>query len=387
MNRLCLALLCFVFSFAPVGCAPEPSNEKSPRALVGTAPESEIASESDKALPQLGAEQSPTDEPLVQESQPPNPAEFPLDRIRNRMSRPLADMAPEQLVAYLQDVDRDLQLVASGRAGVTDRKDAHELMQLFEKKKLEAALKLKNHDAATDSQRVDGSRGQLQALSHLASMGDLASAKSLKVLATQNLKSDDEGIVMDSRLVLIGFAIDDMQAGDSEAADRVVSLVDQLTQNSGSDIPAILTLGQARDTLTRYGQVDQAAAVRAKIMALYGSSSDPVIAQVAAQAAGSAKFDVIERLLQAILENENVAIERWADAVIELTTESPDMNAVSYLGLAALRLESSGRDRFVDETMKILEEQFADPNAATTREVAIGKARTSGSPRCHRTCF
>ena len=282
-----------------------------------------------------------------------------------------SDLSAAELERFLEQADRDLKLVATGRAGTPT--EAIELMRQIERNKLQASLQLKNHSDATDRQKVDGARGQLQSLSHLASMGDLASAKALRLLAQENLDDPDPGIVMDSRIVLIGFEIDALQAGDNEAADRIVGLVEDLSQHESVDIPAILTMGQARQVLSSYGQVDQASAVRERILKLYGNSSDAVVAKVAAEAAGTVKFDVAERLVLAILEREDVALERWSDAAIELATERPDMGVVQYLAGAALRFESAGRESFVDETFRVLEEQFDDPDAATTREVIMAK--------------
>ncbi|MEL6106475.1 MAG: TlpA disulfide reductase family protein, partial [Planctomycetota bacterium] len=243
----------------------------------------------------------------------------------------------------------------------------------IERNKLQASLQLKNHAQATERLRVDGARGQLQSLSHLAAMGDLASANALGSLARENLSDPDPGIVMDSRIVLIGFAIDALQSGEAKAADRIVELVKALGQHDAVDIPAILTMGQARQVLSSYGQVEQAKAVREHILELYGNSSDSMIAKVAAEAAGTVKFDAAERLVRAIVKRDDVSLAFWSDAAIELATESPDMSVVQYLAGAALRFEAGGRETFVEETFRILEEQFSEPDAATTREVALAK--------------
>ncbi|KAA5540285.1 TlpA family protein disulfide reductase [Roseiconus nitratireducens] len=283
------------------------------------------------------------------------------------------DLTPAELSQFLQDADRDMQLLSSGKTGIKDEVEIAEMMQAIARKKLEASLMLKKHSDASDTQRVEGIRGQLQALSHLAAMGDLPSANALEALAKENLSAEDPSVVMDSRIVLIGFAIDSLQAGQEGAADEIVSLVSDLTQNPSSDIPAVMIMGQARQMLSRYGQIDQAVAVREKLLSLYGNSSNTLVARIAAEAAGVATFDSTDRLLAAILKNENVALARWTDAVLELIDESPDMSAVQYLAGAALRLEAAGRDKFVDETYSILDEQFTDPDAATTREIQLAQ--------------
>lgn len=279
------------------------------------------------------------------------------------------DFTVERLIQYLQDCDLDMKLIHTGKSGITDPVKARSVLQQVAKRKSEASVLLQNHVDATTREKSLGHRGQLQALSYLASTGDFASAKALRSLAESNLSSTDGDLIMESRIVLIGFALDSLQAGQEGAADEVVRLVESLTTSQTSDVPAVLILGQAREMLSRYGQFDQAAAVRTKIFDLYGESSDATIAQIAAQAAGSAKFDVADRLLVKILESENVALSRWATAATELITDSPDMNSVQYLAQAALKLEAAGRDTFVDETFAVMKEQFDDLDSATAREV------------------
>ncbi|MEO1524442.1 MAG: hypothetical protein AAFX06_03360 [Planctomycetota bacterium] len=354
-------------AFGPSGASPEDRTENTARMQSGGFPAgaprpSDLVIGGDAAVAPLSElTVLPTPAGVPEAGQPP----------QNRKLR--SDLSVSELELFLEHADRNLKIIASGNAGQMTQAEAVEQMRQIERNKLQASLQLKNHAEATDRQRVDGARGQLQALSHLAAMGDLVSAKALKLLAIDNLDDADPGIVMDSRIVLIGFEIDALQSGDDEAADRIVQLVNDLSQHQSVDIPAILTMGQARQILSSYGQVDQAQAVRNRILELYGSSPDPIVAKVAAEAAGSVKFDVAERLVLAILERDDVKVDRWSDTAIELATESPDMSVVQYLAGAALRFESVGRDAFVDETFRILEEQFTEPDAATTREIAMAK--------------
>lgn len=288
--------------------------------------------------------------------------------------RALSDnLTAEQLTQFLEYSDRDMQMLASGKSQVTDPVEASQMMMKFAKNKHQAAIQLQGHPDATEKQQIDGLRGQLQALSHLSAMGDLAAAKALESLAKENLTSNEPTIAGDSRIVLIGFAIDALQAGRESAADQIVALIQGMTASGNPDVPAVLMMAEARQSLANYGMIDQAASVRQKILDLYGNSSDAMIAQVAADAAGTAKFDPASRLLAAILDDEKVALSRWTESVAELTTTSPDMNTVQFLGLAALQLEAAGRDEFVKETFDILGKQFSDSDSATAREIATAR--------------
>ncbi len=284
-----------------------------------------------------------------------------------------ADLGADQLAEVLEKSDVEMELIASGRARMKDPEAASQRMIEVARLKLTAARRLSQHPDATERQRVDGLRGQLQALSHLTAMGDAASAKALRSLAEDNLESEDAAIAGDSRIVLIGLGIDAFQAGDTDAADEIVALIEAMQPNPSADVPAVLVMAEARQMLANYGLIDQAAKIRDKILTLYGNSSDPMIAQVAADAAGTTKFDVTTRLLSAILENDQVAMSRWTEAVSELVAKAPEMNTVQFLASAALQLEAAGRDAFVEETFRILSEQFTDPQAATTAEVETAK--------------
>lgn len=283
------------------------------------------------------------------------------------------NLTADQLAEVLEKTDVEMELIASGRNRMKDAEAASKRMMEVARIKLNAAQRLQKHPDVTDKQRSAGVRGQLQALSHLTAMGDAASAKALQSFAEDNLQADDPEIGGDSRIVLIGLAIDAFQGGDTDAADRIVALIEAMEKNPSADVPAVLVMAEARQILANYGLIDQAAKVRDKILSLYGNSSDPMIAQVAADAAGTTKFDVATRLLNAILENDQVALSRWTEAVSELVAKAPDINTVQFLASAALQLEAADRDAFVDETFRLLTEQFNEPGSATAGEVETAR--------------
>ncbi|WP_182869387.1 TlpA family protein disulfide reductase [Rhodopirellula sp. JC639] len=284
------------------------------------------------------------------------------------------DLTADELMTFLEESDRDMELLARQRNQLQAPDQASEMMQQLVKGKLQAAIRLQEHPDASDEQRIAGLRGHLQALSHLSAMGDIQSAKALEALAQQNLSSPVTTIASDSRIVLIGFAIDGLRAGRESAAQEIVSLIQGMTASATPDIPAVLMMAEARQVLADYGMVDQSAKVREKILELYGNSPDKMIAQVAADAAGTAKYDSATRLVGEILENENVALERWTEVVTTLASDAPDMNTVEFLGTSALQFEAAGRDAFVQETFRILSDQFADADSATAGEIATAKA-------------
>ncbi|MCC9603028.1 TlpA family protein disulfide reductase [Stieleria sp. JC731] len=293
------------------------------------------------------------------------------DELNRRQLR--SDFTAQELIDWLQYCDRDMEAIAKGKTQLKDPIEITKMLEAIARKKLEASLQLKNHADATTDQQTAGLRGQIQSLSHLASMGDLASAKALKALAKENLKSPIPSVSSDSRIVLIGFAIDELRAGSDEAADEMLELVNSIEASSRVDIPAVLMLAEARQVLSDYGMIDKAAAVRERILALYGNSEDPTIAQIASDAAGTAKYDRARRLLDAILDNDEVAIARWVDVVDELLADSPDVFTVRFLLESSLHLEVFDRGEFVEATFERLSDAFSGDESAIAKEVLTAR--------------
>lgn len=231
---------------------------------------------------------------------------------------------------------------------------------------------LLKHPDADANAKSEGARGELQSLSHLAAVGDLKAAQELEKLAGANLESNDARLVADSRLVLMGFAIESLQNGKEDAADRIISYVDAIKNSEVKpDVPAMMVMGQARETLANYGQEDKARIVRDTIIDLFANSPDPQIAQLAVQLAGNVRFDEIEKLRGQAIDGEPVSTSQWRDAVETLIDESADLQTVKYLAGAALEFESRGLRELVETTFEIATKRFNDAESATGREIQL----------------
>lgn len=283
-----------------------------------------------------------------------------------------ADLSPHKLVEFLAGADIDMQRIMTGRSGIEDPQKARVELLRIVKLKLEASRRLIDHADAKDEQQVEGARGQLQALSHMAALGDLKSAEELEKLAEKNLDSDDGRLAADSRLVLVGFAVESLQNGKEGAAAKIVTLVNGFSPSStSSDVPALMAMGQARQILFQYGQNEEAMRIRDKIISLFADSPDPNVAKMAAEIAGNVQYDEIDKMLIAISEGAELSPKKWQDAVETLIAESADLQTVQYLAGAALEFEAMGKDELVIATYESLTQHFGDPTAATGREVEL----------------
>lgn len=330
--------------------------------------------ESDRGPKFTSVPNIPGDQGTPGTSPSPKPGELPQVNPTPKRLELKADLDAKKLVEFLVAADTDMQSILTGQSGITDPQRARTELQRLAKLKLEASRRLIDHIDATDKDRVEGQRGELQSLSHLAAMGDLPSAKELESLANANLESEDTDLANDSRLVLIGFASESLQNGKEQGANRIVELTSGFDKSSSSDVPALMALGKARQILVQYGYQDQARSVRDKIIELFANSSDKNVASMAAQIAGNVLYDEIENLLIAATEGKPVTAAQWKDAVKMLVAESPDLQTVQFLAGAALEFESEGDDELVTATFEVLSDSFDDPASATTREVELAVA-------------
>lgn len=375
-----LALAAFVaaFSFAQLGCGGSdsaPDASTGAYAASGGIPATGDPSMSPSPQPPADVDPSPStaDSPQrgsASAARPPASSEQRKEKPQVEL-RPLqAGLPPEKLIEFLAASDADMQLIYSGRSGIADPQEARETLLHFVKMKLEASRQLSTHPDADDAAKSEGARGQLQALSHLASLGDLKSAQQLEKLATSSLQSDDPQLAADSRLVLIGFAIESLQHGGQQAAEKIVSHIEQIAvSNTSADMPSLMTMGQARETLVSYGHEAQAQRVRELIIEMFAGSPDPEIARMAAQMAGNVEFDTINKLLGEALRGGSLPAGQWRGAVEQLIDASADLQTVRYLAGSALEFESLERHELADATYEMLAQRFDDPASATAREV------------------
>lgn len=294
-----------------------------------------------------------------------------------------ADLTAEQLVQFLATADNDMKLIVSGASGIEDPGQRRQTLLQIIQMKQEASRRLAVDETASDRLRSEGRRGQLQALSHLASLGDLKAAEGLKTMATNNLDSDDEQLVSDSQLVLIGFGIEDLQNGVASAPRQIVDLVRRLAGTaSKSDVPAMMVMGQARQSLVSYGHDEQAKEVRDTIIDLFADSPDPKIAKMAAMMAGNVRFDAIDSLVTRITQPNDapdagsisapdVTVQEWTEAAETLIDESADLQTVQYLSGAAVEFESRGKTELAEATYDVMQGRFTDQDSASYQEMTM----------------
>ncbi|MDB4654724.1 hypothetical protein OAE40_02980, partial [Rubripirellula sp.] len=149
--------------------------------------------------------------------------------------------SPKQLRKLLSDIDYNLRVLMSGQSPISDPKQARSKMLEYINLKLEASRRLATHEDASLTEKSEGARGEIQAMSHLASVGNVGAATELEKVAKENLSSDDPGLASDSRLILIGFALEDLKNGKKEAAQTIVNYFQQIeTTKAKPDVPTLM---------------------------------------------------------------------------------------------------------------------------------------------------
>lgn len=283
------------------------------------------------------------------------------------------DLTPSELNKLLSQADHQIQLIFSQQSGIESPQEARKTLIEIIKVKLEASRRLAANPDSTSEQQSEGARGELQSLSHLAALGDVKVAEELEQKASEYLGSEDPSLVSDSRLVLIGFALESLQNGDEKAPEKILEYFEQLrTGDSTPDVPSLLIMGQARQALMAYGHEQPAQKLREMIIELFAGSENPDIARMAADIAGNVEFDDVEKRRIAIMNGESVTPEQWRELVEKLIQASADMQTVQYLAGSALEMEGRGGiDALVDMTYQVLQDKFQDPESATGREVQL----------------
>ncbi len=285
------------------------------------------------------------------------------------------NLTPARLTEFLQMTDLEMQQVANRvNAGVVTQIRGDAEMFRISKLKLQAAIELLAAPNADEKQNVIGIRGQLQALSHLAAMGDLKSAQQLETLANEQVTSTDVSIAEDSRLVLIGLALERIQNGAAKDTGEVITQIQQLGSNGRTpSIAAMMVLGQARVVLEKYGFTNDATLVRNQIVDQFATHPDPNVASMALQMAGTPRFAEVDQMLRSLAKGDPVTTETWRMTVNSLLAESPDLSAVQFLAGAALEAEAAGRDDLVSATYEALQ-ATKTLSAAAEQEVKVAFA-------------
>lgn len=363
--------------------SPPPSlREAEPR--VASTPPGELAEENARSS-QAAASQSAPGDAAAEAQTPAATAEASAPVVTNRLEL-AADLPPQRLIDFLRLVDLEMQNVATGRKQLFDVEAANAEMTRLSKLKLRAAEQLQEKVADDPARLAVAIRGQLQALSHLAALGDLAAAKQLETAARQHRSSDDPSLALDSRLVLLGLAMERLQNGTSADPAEILDLIDQIRSSSHPpDVSALMVMGQARAVLNQYGYEQAAGRVRTAIVELFAGHPNPNISEMAVQLVGSEQLAAVEALLSEISRGEPVTAERWRAAVEALLSESADLAAVQYLASAALQFEALGNEELVDLTFELLENWPAFSQAerdeiATAAEARRARAAVIGQP-------
>jgi thioredoxin-like negative regulator of GroEL len=297
-----------------------------------------------------------------------------------------------RLVDFLRAVDIEMQNVASGRTKMQSHAEANDEMIRLARLKLQASTRLIDKTAEGSEEQVMGLRGQLQSLSHLAALGDLPSAEQLENLAQQQSQSKVPSLALDSKLVLVGLAMERLRNGSSKDSAEILDLISNIAEApQAPDVSALMVMGQAHAILQQYGDEAAAEKVRETIIDLFADHPNENVAAMAIGLAGSPKFAAIDEVLRQFGRGETVAVDQWRDTVETLLETSSDVTTIQYLAGAALQFEAAGNDSLSDATFEAIAEsdnvvgKSADElavavEARRARRVAVGETFAFSGP-------
>jgi len=275
---------------------------------------------------------------------------------KQRLQLP-ADLSIPRLVDFLKSIDIEMQNVATGRSGTLDQADATAEMTRLATLKLQASTRLQEQSADDSPERILAIRGRLQALSHLAALGDLAAAEKLEELAWEQIDHKNASLSLDSQLVLVGLAMERLQNGASKDSGEILGLIERIANSPQTpDVSALMVMGQALTVLQRYGDEASADQVRTTIVQLFADHPNENVASMAMGMAGSPRFNSIEAWLRRFARGEASDAQQWRDLITELLDEKTDLTTVQYLAGAALQFESAGNDQLADATYQLIQD-------------------------------
>lgn len=185
--------------------------------------------------------------------------------------------APNELLQQLANVDTAIQELMSASASnrVDEQGFRKSGMQLGQAKLLAAEL-LSQHADASDKQRRSGQLAKLVALSHLSGFRDVDAAKELEKYAAELSQSADPDLAHQSRVVLLGFQLQDLQNGvTNDPADLLASADGLFTRPADLGFPELMTLLQASQILNQMGFADAAKRVDGILIENYRRAEDP----------------------------------------------------------------------------------------------------------------
>ena len=303
-----------------------------------------------------------------------------------------SELPVPRLVDFLRAVDIEMQNVASGKTKMQSNVEASEEMIRLAKVKLQASTQLIEKAPAESQEHAMGLRGKLQSLSHLAALGDLPSAVELEKLAREQSLSNIPSLVLDSRLVLVGLAMERLQNGSTKDSHEILDLINQIAQAPQTpDVSALMVMGQAHAVLQRYDDEAAAEKVREIIIDLFADHPNENVAAMAIGLAGSPKFADVDEVLRKFSRGETVNVGQWRDVVERLLETSADVTAIQYLAGAALQFEAAGNEPLANATFEVIAEsenvvgRSADElavavEARRARRVAVGETFAFSGP-------
>lgn len=284
--------------------------------------------------------------------------------------RPVDSNAPADLFNHLQDLDKALgDLVLAGSGKIVNEEQFVEFGMRLGNMKLEAGQRLANSPTATAEQRNSGVVAQLIALSHMSGLRDVESAKQLETLAKNLIDHSDPGIAHQSRVIMLGFALQNLQNGVDSDPSQITEQVQGLWQRpEDRNFPEFLIAERTYYVLLQMGFADEAGGVKSAIVEEYRNHPDPNLsAKSWALETGASQAFANYNNISSTIGTEQFNPSLLVAAARDLCREFPQHQTFVELANSMTRIERSGKIE--------LSQLLAD----TLREAAPNLAK-SGKP-------
>lgn len=261
------------------------------------------------------------------------------------MTLTLGDLnGPEQLMEFLDSTSRlVMEMLADGRRRLLTRDIQLERGMALSRMKLEAAERLEKI-ATTDDQKVAAAAGKLEALSQMASFGDVAASDNLRELAKKESANSDTRIAQLAKSISLSLLVSDYESGTAKSSDVLTAAQKILTDTKDLKPANLNALNHAMDAIAKRSEDDVATQLAKETAEAFRDSDEPQLALGAWQmyAKMIPEMRDFETLLQSDSkeDQEPANARKLADA---LMAKIPSPWTSFFLVKVATQVEYSGR--------------------------------------------
>jgi len=265
----------------------------------------------------------------------------------------------KEMVAFLEKSTRAMrELIADNRRKLAPNDLVLDRGMELSRMKRQAADML-SQIAVTDDEKASGTLGVIEALSQMASFGDVAASDELRVAVDREIKNSDPRVAQQAKSIALSLLSMDYQNGSTKS-DELIAMA-ELVLASGVSLSEsnLNALSQATELLASHSEDESAMVLAKKTEEAFRDHPQP---QVAIKAWEQHASRIEEMKKMSLLMNEATAESRdpvQARAVVDaIMNKIPSPWTAFFLMQVAIKIEFSGRPLIAQQLVEVAESQI-----------------------------